>query len=235
MSRSQRRLFSSGALRSATVRLQSDVELLAGLGVEAVHHPDILLAGPELLGTVGRPYEDKTTIGVNVFERTGRSLADGLIRAAAGRPGLRLVFMHSHLPSQPQRYEIQPETVLPNVVLHRYTDPAETCETIASLDLLVTSKLHLGVTALASGVPFVSYAGPPKARAFLSELGACGGVYDAARSDELLDRLATREGLDRIAASFPWPAIDAAKQASSGHLAAVRSVIAAASQEDERG
>ena len=67
-----------------------------------------------------------TTIGVNIFERTGQSLAKGLIRLAAERPDLRVVFMHSHLPSQPQRYEIQPEADLPNVILHRYTDPAET-------------------------------------------------------------------------------------------------------------
>jgi hypothetical protein len=218
-------------MRAATVRLQTDVELLEGFGVPAVHHPDILLAGPQLLGTAGRPDPETTTIGVNIFERTGQSLAKGLIRLVAGRSDLRLVFMHSHLPAQPQRYEIQPEADLCNVSLHRYTDPAQTCETIASLDLLITSKLHLGVTALASGVPFVSYAGPPKATAFLDELGAGRGVYDAARSDELLDALSTRDGLDHLSESFPWAAIDTAKQASSGHLTALRTVIAAESED----
>ena len=230
LSRSQRRLYSSSAMGSATVRLPTDVDVLEGFGVRAVHHPDILLAGPQLLGTSGghQAREECTTIGVNIFERTGRTLATRLLDEAARRPDLRLVFMHSHLPSMPQQYEIQPEVDLPNVTLHRYTDPVATCETIASLDLLVTSKLHLGVTALAGGVPFLSYAGPPKATAFLSELGASRDVYTQARSGDLFDLLVAPDGPERILQGVPWAAVETARDASAGHLEALRRVIDAA-------
>ena len=77
----------------------------------------------------------------------------------------------------------------------------------------------------------MSYAGPPKATAFLNELGASNGVYDGARSDELLDLLTMRDGLERIAQSLPWTAIDTAKRASSEHLTALRSVIVAESED----
>jgi hypothetical protein len=227
LSKSQRRLYSSEMMRSATVRLPTDVATLEAFGIPTVHHPDILLAGPEHLGVVGRRDPDRVTIGLNIFERTGRDLADGLMEAAAQRPDLRLVFIHSHLPSQPQRYEIQPDSEHADIVLHRDTDPAATCETIASLDVLVTSKLHLGVTALAAGVPFVSFAGPPKARAFLEGLGGGAEVYDQSSWRELLDLLLESQGHQRLTHRVPWPTVDAARQASEGHLDALRAIISA--------
>jgi polysaccharide pyruvyl transferase WcaK-like protein len=58
-----------------------------------------------------------------------------------------------------------------------YSTPEETARSVAGMDLLVTSKLHLGIVARSKGVPVLAIGGHPKIRRFYESIGegaACG-------------------------------------------------------------
>ncbi|MEM8904659.1 MAG: polysaccharide pyruvyl transferase family protein [Actinomycetota bacterium] len=164
-------LLRSGVVGASTVRLPEDVLLLRRLGVEATYHPDVVLGASRSFAGERTRRDDRFRVGVNLNVRTGSGLTRRLLDWAAADPAVELVFLHTHLPGHAAGYEVLPDRS-DRVAHHRYRDPDETTAALAELDVLVSSKLHVGVTALSYDVPFVSYAGKAKSVAFLRSIGA---------------------------------------------------------------
>ncbi|MEO6330446.1 MAG: polysaccharide pyruvyl transferase family protein, partial [Ginsengibacter sp.] len=65
-----------------------------------------------------------------------------------------------------------------NIKTIKYTDPEELLQFMAELDVLISSKLHLGITGLTVNTPFLSYRGPGKAKSFLRSIGGDKLILD---------------------------------------------------------
>ena len=102
---------------------------------------------------------------------------------------LVLHFIRSHLVDAAASYEIMPTAFGESVQLHRYRDPKETAAFLGSLDAIVSSKLHLGVVALSYGVPFLSFSGKGKTRAFMRSIGAEHAVFAVAQERSVVRTL----------------------------------------------
>ncbi|KEO71828.1 polysaccharide pyruvyl transferase family protein [Anditalea andensis] len=53
----------------------------------------------------------------------------------------------------------------------KYAKLTDAINFLSTSDLVISSKLHVGVTALSYNIPFISYNGPQKAKEFLKEYG----------------------------------------------------------------
>ena len=95
----------------------------------------------------------------------------------------------------------------PNCTCKTLVDVAEACREVAALDLMMTTRLHIGVMAMSYGVPSVAFAGEDKTRLLYRNIGRgdlfwnLGEVYKFAYTflfPGALSRLIDRSPLDRI-------------------------------------
>lgn len=190
LSRERLAFFKSSHCGPATVRLPSDVKLLEVLGKQATYYPDVLLSIAnrwQLRREDGR--DDRFHLGVNLNRRTGARLMRALLELTLRHKRLVLHFIRSHLVDAAASYEIMPTAFGESVQLHRYRDPKETAAFLGSLDAIVSSKLHLGVVALSYGVPFLSFSGKGKTRAFMRSIGAEHAVFAVAQERSVVRTL----------------------------------------------
>ena len=100
-----------------------------------------------------------------------------------------------------------------------YTDPQSTLEFLASLDLVVSYKLHLGLTALALGVPFYSLGGSGKAKAFLSNIDADFAIWSPIdKRFKIGAFLSKPQNILQAKKKFNFTIIDKLTKNSRGHL-----------------
>ena len=68
-------------------------------------------------------------------------------------------------------YQYVPAEESKNVFIDRYETPCQLLGVLASMDCFMTSMLHVGLTGLTAGTPFISYRGPGKTKSFLKSIG----------------------------------------------------------------
>lgn len=227
MSRWRRQFFSSGCCQMATVRLEEDVDLLEKLGKRALHFPDVLL-GASYIWPMYTPIQRAPgiiNVGINLIARTGKRLFDKLIVQAKASSGIVFHFINSHLPTSGSAYELLPDSLHENIRIHRYEDPKATTHFIAGLDLLISSKLHLGVTALSFDVPFLSFSGKGKTLSFLHSIDGADSIYPAGSEDRVMEVI---KGLERNSNTLPKPnspLLQSLKTESLGHFTTLQGLV----------
>lgn len=190
LSRDRRRLFGSRHLISATVRLPSDLQTLSRLGNRAAYFPDALLATPLLFPFRNEGARKTLRVGLNLHRSLGISFVERLREHLKGRADVELVAIRSHSERSGHDYELAAADVDGAIEEHRYLDPIDTSRFLSSLDVVVSSKLHVGVVALAYGARFISFGGKPKARSFVATIGE-GEYYPSNEVDRALAAVAT--------------------------------------------
>ena len=80
-------------------------------------------------------------------------------------------FTTTHMEKVGLNYQYVPERLMKNIFVNRYENPCQLLGVLASMDCFMTSMLHVGLTGLATGTPFVSYRGPGKTKSFLKSIG----------------------------------------------------------------
>ena len=168
-------LFSGPTCQLATVRNKSDIDLMNHLGKDAVYHPDVLWSAPDYWNLKKSEKNSETVkIGINLADtRKHRALISALrLFAQLNRQKIEIHLIRSHLAAYSVNYEMLPDSGQPYLKAYTYQDPVEMLAFLGSLDVLVSQKLHLGLSALAMGVPFVSYSGQGKTHTLLRSIGA---------------------------------------------------------------
>lgn len=175
----RREFFQGDMCQCCTVRLESDKALINKFGKEVFYYPDVLLSVSESWQIYRQNQGDNViNVGINIPNTFQcKWLVFQLYIIASIRRDIVFHFIKTYLPSSPINSEFQPKQESRNIKNHVYTDPHSTLEFLASLDLVVSYKLHLGLTALALGVPFYSFGGSGKAKAFLSSIDADFAVW----------------------------------------------------------
>jgi polysaccharide pyruvyl transferase WcaK-like protein len=167
-------------------------KLCGGSSVEVAFHLDAALARiPAVSASSSGVDRDSGDfcVGVHVHsvddEIAGRDCVDLLTRIVAQAPSdrrVRLFYFHDQRkrgthPSRSKSAEEYFSNAYPGTESVSYTNPDATVAAIAEMDLIITSKLHLGIVARSFGVPVLAIGAHPKIRRFyesIEEGDVCG-------------------------------------------------------------
>jgi len=222
-------LFSGPTCQTTTVRNESDIVLMNHLGKNAIHYPDVLWSAPDYWN-LRKPEADLGVIkiGVNLADtRKHRAFVAALsLLSKLNRQKVEIYLIRSHLAQYPVDYEMLPKSRQQTFHSYTYQDPVEMLGFLGSLDVLVSQKLHLGLSALAMGVPFISYSGQGKTHTLLRSLGAEGAIApsDKLNTLKLALNLATK-GADDAKNLYDFGAFEILAQQSQQHLAYLESLV----------
>lgn len=120
---------------------------------------------------------------------------------------VRLFYFHDqrkqgHHPPRSVRAELHFASAFPGLTSVPYRSPAETTLAVTEMDLVVTSKLHLGIVARSRDVPVLAIGAHPKIRRFYETIGegyACASASELLGGDLPDPLVAVLEGaMDRI-------------------------------------
>ncbi|HBR94341.1 MAG TPA: hypothetical protein DEA90_09280 [Opitutae bacterium] len=175
-------MLTRNSVRGATTRLKVDADTLTKLGLQVSHFDDIVLSAPQMLQIpqkaplpldTNRPFR----IAINLNKSKYHYKALCVLRYYARFRNASLTNLTTHREDSPHSYEIR-SPKLPN---HCYKSPSATLEFLSeNTDLVISSKLHIGVAALSLGKKFISLGGPPKAKAAIERFEqsrSCKSTY----------------------------------------------------------
>ena len=158
----------SKQFRYATVRLSADKECLDYLNAPAAYVPDIVLGIAQLLPSIAKRESHQRIDAVGVQDAP-RYHALSLIKMSRSGKLPSLVFIHSHAKVRDEYMQKVPESRSFDHFL--FSEGMESSiKFIGSLQGIFASRLHLGVTGLALGVPFYTIAASKKVEMFFSDL-----------------------------------------------------------------
>lgn len=217
----RKRIFSSELYKGGTVRLDKDVYLLKSLGKDVDLFPDVVLSLPRFW----KPKESES-------QEKGYKI--GFQLAGAGYGVRRMInrinwlypnkyyCINSHLPGYNLGYELAFEKESINRLNFEYEDPQTYIDFIASLDTIVSFKLHPSVTAIAYNVPCLLLGGLNKTKEFLKSIHAENSIIDARK----VNRHLITNNLTKVADSnFDWKIINEQAKNSFGHFDVLKSII----------
>ncbi len=222
-------LFSSPTCQKTAVRNQSDIALMNHLGKEAVCYPDVLWSAPNYW-KLEKPEKTPGTIkiGINLADtRKHRAFVSTLALLSKLNPQtVEIHLIRSHLAQYPVDYEMMPRPNQTHLHSHTYSDPVETLAFLGSLDVLVSQKLHLGLSALAMGVPFISYGGQGKTHTLLKSIDAERAITPTTKlaTLNLAIQLAT-QGTKNIRNIYDFDRFTDLAQQSWSHMAALDALV----------
>lgn len=224
LSQWQRRFFTGHLYDFATVRLKSDLAFFQALGKKILHYPDIFLAAPRFfgLGKTAHP-NGKINVGVNLNRRFRRYFKT-LGKAAKKNKNLCFHFFSTTLNRDDELPDLTPSE---NIVLHPYEEPLALFNEMCSLDLMVTSKLHSGMSAISVGIPFLSVNGKPKSREFLKSVGCDAFVYhdeNHARKD-IRKKISDPDQIEKIRREYNFDLVREHQDLSWGNFDELKKII----------
>lgn len=181
--------FRSDAFLNGTVRLEGDVkQMKEAFGKDFVYYPDMLFLADKYFPPQMLPPTQKYRVGFN-FKR-GRYLDKKLLEDikfyAETHDDMEFHFTTTHMQKIGLNYQYVPEHESKNIFIDRYENPCQLLGVLASMDCFMTSMLHVGLTGLTTGTPFISYRGPGKTKSFLKSIGGDWAIIpDNISFDEL--------------------------------------------------
>ncbi len=174
--------FNSKYLKEGTVRLDGDVQLLNKFGKQFSFYPDMLFdVASHFKVKKLKPNDKVIKVGLNLIAKdlVNETWHKQLIEYAKKHSNIKLFFIKSHLPGYNIDYEFGPTDVAENIEIYQYSNPTEILSFLASLNLIISSKLHIGLTSLSLGTPFFSFKGRNKTKAMLSSIEANKAILES--------------------------------------------------------
>ncbi|WP_026957102.1 polysaccharide pyruvyl transferase family protein [Algoriphagus vanfongensis] len=154
----KRRLFNNPICLGGTVRLESDLNTVDSNLFSFI--PDIVLQTPNFFDfNDNLKSAPKKRIVLNLKQGSEKFLDNFLSDYSQT---FEIITFGSHLPNSGNDYEL-----VSNTNHYVFNNLKETVCFLSQADFIISSKLHVGVTGLSFGVPFISYRGPGKAVEFL--------------------------------------------------------------------
>jgi polysaccharide pyruvyl transferase WcaK-like protein len=208
-----------------TVRNPQDLDFVRRLGVEGESYPDILWSASEYL-PVQPVKHSGLRIGVDAyFNNLLRQHIVQLLPLLYGltRERKDCEFVLLDTTNRTIRAYRGLGTLIrgANVRSHQFTDPDEDLATLASLDLLVSTRLHSLLMCLESGVPVISLCGENKTRLLLENVGLKHLCFGPERIGEFIALMRSKPALDRFLRDYQFPDVAALARDSGGHLEAL--------------
>jgi polysaccharide pyruvyl transferase WcaK-like protein len=159
----KRKIFTDLYSFNGTVRLKSD--LLSLNSTNFTYIPDVVLSSSDLIISK-KCNSSKKVILLNLKTKNASELLDQLlVYGYFEKYDIYSFGSHAISHSKYSGYEY----VLKNRHL-QFNTIHEAINIISNADVIISSKLHVGVAGLSYNVPFISYKGPEKAKLFLKEI-----------------------------------------------------------------
>ena len=213
-------LWHRGVFGETIVRLEGDLALVDSFGAtKATQLPDMLWEAADFLlgeGLAQRaPKADRPLrIGVNFLRRLVPEDFEEWVGENTPE-GVEVHWLAVHTESR-VKGELRADRETDRVKVFRHQDPLQLLRFVGTLDLLVSSKLHVGLTALSQGTTFLSCHGRPKTHAQLRELEPALVRDEDAKA--LLEHV-FRDGPESLGVSFPGRAIENLKTGAAENRA----------------
>ncbi len=172
--------FKSDAFIDGTVRLIGDVEVMRQFGKHFTYYPDMLFRTPKYFKYDKLENTTKFRVGIN-FKKgkyIDKKLLSAIYEYAENNDNIEFHFTTTHMQKVGLNYQYVPENNSKNIYIDYYESPSQLLGVIASMDIFITSMLHLGLTGLTVGTPFISYRGPGKTKSFLKSIGGEWAIID---------------------------------------------------------
>lgn len=176
----RRKLFASEYFINGTVRLAGDVDAMKLFGKDFKHYPDMLFKAPVYFNQDLLPDTSKYRVGFN-FKKgrfLDKQMISDILEYANTHDDIEFHFTTTHLEHVGLNYQYLPMEESGNIKIDKYKSPQQLLGVLASMDVFVTSMLHLGLTGLSCGTPFLSYRGPGKAKSFLRSIDGDWAIID---------------------------------------------------------
>ncbi|KAA6333312.1 hypothetical protein EZS27_018258 [termite gut metagenome] len=174
------KFFRSSYFINGTVRLFGDVQQMKKFEKDFIYYPDMLFRISDYCEYDKLEMVSKYRIGINF--KKGRhldyKLLDSIYEYAENHNDIEFHFTTTHMQKIGLNYQYIPEYEYKNIKIDKYESPKQLLGVLASMDVFITSMLHLGLTGLALGTPFISYRGPGKAKSFLKSIGGHWAIVD---------------------------------------------------------
>ncbi|MEH6407733.1 MAG: polysaccharide pyruvyl transferase family protein [Leeuwenhoekiella sp.] len=159
------KLFSKQFTKCGTVRLESDLKLVSEKTFN--YYPDIVLRTSDFFPIKAdcKKGSSKRKIILNLKNKSAGPLISEFKKANIFEK-FDVYSFSSHAVSKAEfgSYEFE----LPQNHF-KFTKLIDGINFISNADLIISSKLHVGVTGCSYGIPFISYCGPQKAKEFLKQ------------------------------------------------------------------
>lgn len=167
------KFFNSANFLNGTVRLQGDVEQMKQFGKNMVYYADMLFQAPFFFPPKMLQSTKKYRVGFNLKrgKYIDKQLLKDIFNYAAKYDDMEFHFTTTHMEKIGLNYQYTPEKSSKNIFIDRYETPEQLLGVLASMDCFMTSMLHVGLTGLSTGTPFISYRGPGKTKSFLKSIG----------------------------------------------------------------
>ncbi len=175
-------LFNSHYSPLGTVRLPSDLNLVSK---KFKYNPDVVLSTSSFFPGKPKSESKRKKVLLNLKEKNAHTLiAEFERRDFFNKFEIQSFSSHAISENKFGSYEYQ--------LLNKsssFDTIQEACSIISDADIIISSKLHVGVAGLAYNVPFLSYCGPQKAKEFLKDYGRTEWIFDD--SIAICDKLET--------------------------------------------
>ncbi len=214
----QQLFFSSLSPELVSVRLPNDRYLFPD-HTQVKYIPDILLGISSFYPPIRvNKKNQKIKIGLNLSKRFTKDFAEKLVLLSL-TDSVDIYFIKTHSDIYPTDSEFLSADFPFMSQDIKYQNVSTFCRDLEMLDLIISSKLHVGVTALSYNIPFVSLNGQNKTKEFLKTINASSLIYDANQCSELLSKVfLTPDYLTEYKQLYDWELINNMKNESLNHI-----------------
>lgn len=214
----------------ASVRNPQDVPRVRQLEIPCDYYPDVVWQASMLVPIEETPPAERLRIGVdlywsNLLRQGALYLPFLLYLVVIFRRDMDFVFIDTTNLSAEKFRAVQPPFKLRNISRYQFQTPNKDLLLAASLDLVLSSRIHLGIACMSYGVPFLSLFGEPKTRLFLQNIGLSDCVIRHRKLIGFLRLLLKPRRLRQFLREFRIPGRDDLVAQSRGHLNKLTSIL----------
>ncbi len=213
-----------------SVRNPQDLAILRHFGVPGDYFPDLVWQAADHF-PARRRKADRLRIGMdlyggNLLRHNAAYLVPLLYALTRKRPDCDFVFMDTTNRTKKPYRGLGRIIKGSRVYSHQFSSPAADMEMLASLDLLVSTRLHTLVVCLQYGVPVLSLFGEKKTTLLMRNLGLARLCYSHRRMRDFFSLMRSKEKLARFIEEFSFPDISTLRRGSYGHLEKLQQFLA---------
>ncbi len=212
------RLFHSKQFIDGTVRLEGDVAQMAKMGKNMVYYPDMLFRSADYFEPEYLPKSEKYRVGFNFKKNSiDMKMIDAILKYAEKNDDIEFHFTTTHMDKANLHYQYIPDKESKNIFIDKYTSPNQLLGVLGSMDVFMTSMLHVGLTGLTMGTPCVSYRGPGKTKAFLRSIGGDWAILNDDITFDELRKMIFSQTREQLYNKFDVQALEEFKVKSGKH------------------
>lgn len=210
------------AAQRVSVRNPEDLLVLERIQARGQHFPDIVWLTSEV-SPIPRARNKRYRVGVDIY--WGNIIKQGALylpmliwMIARHRTDVDFVFIDTSNRSRNTFRALGGPCNGNHIKRYQFQNIEEDLELIASLDLVVSTRLHLGVACLSYGIPFISLFGERKTQLFMENAKLPHLYFRHARMPAFLKLMLSKQHLRQFLEEFHVPHRARFIEESRGHL-----------------